>query len=211
MYSVHNVASFLRTCNSISTRWLLRPPPPAALAAGSSSSLSSFFTIQTCGVATSLYRSSSITQEVSTIASVKRFLSYSSGLTSVTCSAGIPCVRLPPPSELLLLLLFYVAAKPSSRRFFWPFAGFSLHPIRSRSGAVLQALPGFGSGWQPAARVQVVASAAAASGLLHGGSRMTSSHGKRMVTRACCVLLAGSKCCKDLLCRASRIRYICDH
>jgi hypothetical protein len=46
---------------------------------------------------------------------------------------------------------------------------------------------------------------------LHGGSRMTSSHGKRMVTRACCVLLAGSKCCKDLLCRASRIRYICDH
>ncbi|KAH9563288.1 hypothetical protein CY35_05G118200 [Sphagnum magellanicum] len=132
MYSVHNVASFLRTCNSISTRWLLRPPPPAALAAGSSSSLSSFFTIQTCGVATSLYRSSSITQEVSTIASVKRFLSYSSG--------------------------------------------FSLHPIRSRSGAVLRALPGFGSGWQPAARVQVVASAAAASGLLHGGSRMTSSH-----------------------------------
>lgn len=100
MYSVHNVASFLRTCNSISTRWLLRPPPPAALAAGSSSSLSSFFTIQTCGVATSLYRSSSITQEVSTIASVKRLLSYSSGLTSVTCSAGIPCVRLPPPSVL---------------------------------------------------------------------------------------------------------------
>ncbi|CAM6049036.1 unnamed protein product [Sphagnum compactum] len=85
MYSVHNVASFLRACNSISTRWLLRPPPPAALAAASSSSsssLSSFFTIQTCGVATSLYRSSSITQEVSTIASVKRFLSYSSGLTS---------------------------------------------------------------------------------------------------------------------------------
>jgi hypothetical protein len=67
--------------------------------------LSSFFTIQTCGVATSLYRSSSITQEVSTIASVKRFLSYSSGLTSVTCSAGILCVRLPPPSDLLLLLL----------------------------------------------------------------------------------------------------------
>jgi hypothetical protein len=165
MYSVHNVSSFLRACNSISTRWLLRPPPPAALAAGSSSSLSSFFTIQTCGVATSLYRSSSITQEVSTIASVKRFLSYSSG--------------------------------------------FFLHPIWSRSGAVLRALPGFGSGWQPAARVQVLASAA--SGLLHGGSRMTSSHGKRMVTRACCVLLAGSKCCKDLLCRASRIRYICDH
>ncbi len=105
MYSVHNVSSFLRACNSISTRWLLRPPPPAALAAGSSSSLSSFFTIQTCGVATSLYRSSSITQEVSTIASVKRFLSYSSGLTSVTRSAGILCVRLPPPSELLLLLL----------------------------------------------------------------------------------------------------------
>ncbi len=209
MYSVHNVASFLRACNSISTRWLMRPPPPAALAAGSSSSssLSSFFTIQTCGVATSLYRSSSITQEVSTIASVKRFLSYSSGLTSVTCSAEIPCVRLLPPSEFL----FYVAPKPSSRRFFWPFAGFSLHPIRSRSGAVLRALPGFGSGWQPAARVQVVASAAAASGLLHGGSRMTSSHGKRMVTRACCVLLAGSKCCTDLLCRASRIRYICDH
>ncbi len=206
MYSVHNVSSFLRACNSISTRWLLRPPPPAALAAGSSSSLSSFFTIQTCGVATSLYRSSSITQEVSTIASVKRFLSYSSGLTSVTCSVGILCMRLPPPSSELL---FYVAAKPSSRRFFWPFAGFSLHPIRSRSGAVLRALPGFGSGWQPAARVQVLASAA--SGLLHGGSRMTSSHGKRMVTRACCVLLAGSKCCKDLLCRASRIRYICDH
>lgn len=40
---------------------------------------------------------------------------------------------------------------------------------------MLRALPGFGSGWQPAARVQVVASAAAASGLLHGGSRMTSS------------------------------------
>ncbi len=106
-------------------------------------------------------------------------------------------------------LVVVVAAKPSSRRFFWPFAGFSLHPIRSRSGAVLRALPGFGSGWQPAARVQVLASAA--SGLLHGGSRMTSSHGKRMVTRACCVLLAGSKCSKDLLCRASRIRYICDH
>ncbi len=135
------------------------------------------------------------------------FIIYSSGLTSVTCSAGIPCVRRPIPSELL----FYVAAKPFSRRFLWPFAGFSLHPIRSRSGAVLRALPGFGSGWQQAARVQVVASAAAASGLLHGGSRMTSSHGKRMVTRACCVLLAGSKCCKDLLCRASRIRCICDH
>ncbi len=74
---------------------------------------------------------------------------------------------------------------------------------------MLRALPGFGSGWQPAARV--VASAAAASGLLNSGSRMTSSHGKRMVTRACCVLLAGSECCKDLLCRASRIRYICDH
>lgn len=130
---------------------------------------------------------------------------------SVTRSAGIPCVRLPPPSapSELLLLLFYVAAKPNSWRFFWPFAGFSLHPIRSRSGAVLRALPGFGSGWQPAARV--VASAAAASGLLNSGSRMTSSHGKRMVTRACCVLLAGSECCKDLLCRASRIRYICDH
>jgi hypothetical protein len=39
---------------------------------------------------------------------------------------------------------------------------------------VLRALPGFGSGWQPAARV--VASAAAASGLLNSGSRMTSSH-----------------------------------
>lgn len=153
------VSPFLRACGSVSTR--LRPAALAATAAGFSAS-----PVKASGLATCCCRTST-----NLFTSTTRFASSSS---SGFVSGLRNSVRLPPCE-------FY-GSRLYNNRSFAVAAGLARQSGRR---IIVRDLPGFGSGrHQQPGGVRVLASAA--SGLLQGGSRMASSHGKRIVPRGPC-------------------------
>ncbi len=157
------VSPFLRACGSVSTR--LRPAALATTAAGFSAS-----PVKASGLATCCCRTST-----NLFTSTTRFASSSS---SGFVSGLRNSVRLPPCE-------FY-GSRLYNNRSFVVAAGLARQTARR---IIVRDFPGFGRQQQPGG-VRVLASAA--SGLLQGGSRMASSHGKRIVPRGRSVFWIGS-------------------
>ncbi len=151
------VSPFLRACGSVSTR--LRPAALATTAAGFSASPDKASGLATCCRRTSTNLFTSTTRFAS---------SSSSGFVYGLRNS----VRLPPCE-------FY-GSRLYNNRSFVVAAGLARQTGRR---IIVRDFPGFGRQQQPGG-VRVLASAA--SGLLQGGSRMASSHGKRIVPRGPC-------------------------